>query len=296
MTAIQSMTGFSRVDGHDDSVSWVWEVKSVNNRGLDIRCRIPQGYEAIEQPARESVGSRFRRGSIYVNLSVQHGDSTPRMRLNEDLLTQIPELLGTLRARVGGEPPRLDGLLSLRGLLEPEADEPTEEVLSSRRRAMLSDLDEALAALESARTAEGGRIEAALRDHLSMVAALASEARGLAATQPDALKKRLYDQVSALLAASAGFDENRLAQEAALLAARADIREELDRLDAHLQQARELLAEAQAIGRRLDFLCQEFNREANTLCSKSTDIALTRVGLALKAAVEQFREQVQNIE
>lgn len=294
--AIQSMTGFARAEGHDDATAWGWEVKSVNNRGLDIRCRLPAGYEALDTPVREAVAKQFKRGSVSVNLSVQRGETTPRMRLNEELLDQIPALLETLRVRVGGEPPRLDSLLAMRGLLEPEDDESDERAIEARHRAMLAGFTEALAGLAVSREAEGGRIAEALLDRLDVITGLADEAADLAAAQPEALKARIRDQVEALLEASPALDETRLAQEAALLAGKADVREEIDRLRAHLAQARDLMQEARAVGRRLDFLCQEFNREANTLCSKSTDIAMTRVGLSLKAAVEQFREQVQNIE
>ncbi len=199
-------------------------------------------------------------------------------------------------AGIGAPPPRIEGLLGLYGVVERIEEEETEDVRAAREAAMERTLADALDALARMRADEGARLHDTVAGHLARIAALAQDAAKSAAAQPEALKRRLAEQVAALLDARVGVSEERLAQEAALLATKADVREEIDRLNAHVTAARELLAAGEAVGRRLDFLCQEFNREANTLCSKATDIDLTRIGLDLKASIEQLREQVQNIE
>ena len=234
-----------------------------------------------------------------IALSVGRGDVAPGLRVNRDLLDQVIALAGELETSLGSgrvAPPRLDGLLAIRGVLETaNEDEPAEET-AAREAAMQGDLEAALDDLVAARRGEGTHLKAAVEAHLTTVETLTAAAAACAATQPDALRERLKTQVEALLDSVPALSEDRLAQEAALLIARGDVREELDRLGAHVAAARALLAEGGTVGRRLDFLCQEFNREANTLCSKSSDVGLTRIGLDLKSAIEQLREQVQNIE
>ncbi len=291
------MTGFARAEGHEDDFSWTWEGKSVNGKGLDVRCRLPAGCEGLEQPARERVAKRFRRGNISLALTVQWKQVRGSYRINRAVLDDILSLLPEMRERLpDAGPPQVDGLLALRGVIEPVEDEQSEAAHRAIETTLLAGLEAALESLASMRDQEGARLASVLNAHLDGIDRLCAEAESLAAAQPDAIKERLRTQVAALLEAVPALPEERLAQEAALFMAKADVREELDRLKAHLEAARDLMGGDGAVGRRLDFLCQEFNREANTLCSKSVDVALTRVGIDLKAGVEQLREQVQNIE
>lgn len=293
---VASMTGFARTEGHADGTSWVWELKSVNSKSLDLRFRLPPGFEGLELPLRTSLAARLRRGNIAVALTVTRGAAGGGVRVNREALAQVLALVRELEGEIEAAPPRLDGLLGLRGVLESGdaiEDEATRERLNA---ALLASWETALAALETMRQAEGARLLPAIEARLQEIAGLVADAERGAAAQPAQIRQRLSDLLKELLASVPALPEERLVQEAALLAAKADIREELDRLTAHVAGARALVGEGAAIGRRLDFLCQEFNREANTLCSKSADVTLTRVGLALKAAIEQLREQVQNIE
>jgi uncharacterized protein (TIGR00255 family) len=293
---IASMTGFARAEGHEGPLSWAWELKSVNSKSLDLRFRLPPGFDALELPLRALVTQRLKRGSISAGLSVTRIAGAGNLRVNREALAVVIRLANELAAEVEAAPPRIDGLLALRGVLE-SGDEAPEEGARERHMKQLSDgFAQALEGLATMRLSEGARLEAVLAERLNEIAVLVNDAEGAAATQPAAIKARLKELIAALTEAVPALPEERLAHEAALLVAKADIREELDRLRAHLSAARSLLAEGGPIGRRFDFLCQEFNREANTLCSKSADLELTRIGLALKAAIEQLREQVQNIE
>ncbi len=293
---VASMTGFARQEGGEGAIAWTWEIKSVNGKSLDLRCRLPAGYEALEPVVRGAVPERCARGNLQINLSVNTSEQPLRMRVNQDLLDQLLALAKTLEDTAGAAPPRLDGLLALRGVVEAVEEEETPEARAAREAAMAADLGLALDALVEMRRAEGKRLKGLVEGHLSSIAGLTGKAAATAAAQPEALRARLKEQVEELLAASPALPEERLAQEAAVLVTKADVREELDRLDAHLAAARELLAEGGPVGRRLDFLCQEFHREANTLCAKAADVELTRLGLELKGAIDQLREQVQNIE
>jgi uncharacterized protein (TIGR00255 family) len=291
------MTGFARVEDSRDGVSWAWELKSVNSKSLDLRLRLPPGFDHLEPALRGSLGQRIKRGAISATLSLaREAGAGGGLRVNRAALDQILALADELTGKIEAAPPRLDGLLALRGILEPAGEEETPASRDALGAAFLAGWESALGGLVAVREAEGARLEAVLGERLAEMASLAAAAEASAAAQPDAIKARLRSLVAALLEASPALPEERLAQEAALLVGRADIREELDRLAAHLAAAQDLLREGAAIGRRFDFLCQEFNREANTLCSKSADVELTRTGLALKAAIEQLREQVQNIE
>ena len=290
------MTGFARQDGGDDTVTWAWELKSVNGKNLDLRCRVPSGYEALEVAARATAQARCARGNLQLSLTVNRGQAPVKLQVNREILDQLLGVLRELEGEVRAEPPRLDGLLAVRGVLETVEEEETKEQMEVRAKAMEADLVLALEALVVMRRAEGQRLEAMASGHLAEIERLTAAAGETAAARPEALRARLKAQVEELLEAAPALPEERLAQEAAVLAAKADVREELDRLEAHVAAARDLLAEGKAIGRRLDFLCQELNREANTLCSKSQDVALTRIGLDLKAVVDQLREQIQNIE
>lgn len=291
---VASMTGFARVDGHGDGYHWTFEAKSVNGRNLDLRCRLPSGFDAIEAVARAEVPKRLARGNLNLTLTVNRTQSVSQLRINRELLAQVLELAREIEG-AGAAPPRLDTLLAVRGIIEPVEEDETE----ARERveaALKSDLSRLIDQLVVARIAEGNRLAEVLHGHLDEIERLVTAAGACASTQPAALREKLRAQVAALLNAAPALPEERLAQEAAILIGKADVREELDRLTAHIQAARDMMAEGGAIGRRFDFLCQEFNREANTLCSKSADVELTRIGLSLKAAIEQLREQVQNIE
>ncbi len=295
--SVNSMTGYARVSGEENGLGWVWEVKSVNGRGLDVRTRLPPGYDFLDLTVRDAVLKRFKRGNITVNLSISHKSQQGSVAVNEVLLDQLVALARRWQEKAPDlAAPRLDGLLALRGVLESgDAAEPAGEETETAKT-LLAQCDKALAQMETMRADEGKRLAEVLTGHLDEIALLVTDAMGSAALDPTQVKARLRQQVAALLETGAPVSEERLAQEVALLLGKADVREELDRLSAHLTAARKMLASAEPVGRKLDFLCQEFNREANTLCSKANDIALTRIGLGLKAAIEQFREQVQNIE
>jgi uncharacterized protein (TIGR00255 family) len=292
---LASMTGFARAQGEAHGISWAWEIKSVNGRGLDLRLRLGPGFDSLEPELRAGLSQRFRRGNVSATLTVAR-TQPPGLRINRAALAQLMALVDELGGEIEAAPPRIDGLLALRGVIET-VEEDDEPVAAARRGDMLRGWAGALDRLAAARVEEGARVGVLLRGQLDEMAALAAAAADCAAAQPAAIRERLLAALAGLVGPGApAMPEERVAQEVALLAARADIREEIERLRAHVAQAGDLIDEGEAVGRRLDFLCQELNREANTLCSKSADIALTRTGLALKAVIEQFREQVQNIE
>lgn len=293
MTAV-SMTGFARTRGARGTLDWTWELKSVNGKGLELRFRLPPGCDGIEIAARQAIQTKLKRGSVQVVLSLAEQAQAPNLRINQEALQAISEAIRAMEHVLPMQPPSADGLFRIKGVLEE--GERVDADIEARDAALLASLNEAITALAKARAEEGARIESVLSAQLDRIAAIATEARSLASLAPEAVKQRLTDQVAKLLEPASALSPDRLYQEAALLAAKADVTEELDRLDAHVAQARDLVAATEPSGRRLDFLCQEFTREANTLCSKSFDIKLTRLGLDLKAVIEQFREQVQNIE
>jgi uncharacterized protein (TIGR00255 family) len=296
MQPVASMTGFARTDGEAEGLGFAWELRSVNNRGLDLRLRLPPGFEGLEPYLRKEIAAQLARGSVAAALTVVRPGSQSRFRINTEALEQLLELMRELDSRIEADPPRLDGLLGLRGVLET-VDEPEDPARrEAQERALLEGFRAALRGMIEMRRTEGRALAEVISARLGEIAARSGEARRVAALQPEALRRRLREMVAELLDASPALPEERLAQEAALLIQRADATEELDRLEAHVEAARGLLAEGGPIGRRLDFLCQELNREANTLCSKSSDLELTRIGLAVKAAIEQLREQVQNLE
>jgi uncharacterized protein (TIGR00255 family) len=296
-STLVSMTGFARAEGVAGPWRWAWELKSVNGRNFDLRLRLPQGAEALEPVLRQRAAAVVRRGNVQANLHLNREGATSELRVNEDALAQVLTVLARLEKQgVSAHPPSYDGILALRGVLETGEPEETEAERDAREAALLAGFDEALAALDAARRAEGAHLAAILRGQIDTLAALVGEAETCAAAQPDYLRARLKKQVEELAQTGVAVSEDRLAQEVALLVTRIDVREEIDRLKAHLEQARELLASAEAVGRRLDFLTQEFNREANTLCSKAQDVTLKRVGLEMKSIIDQMREQVQNVE
>ncbi|MBX9751211.1 MAG: YicC family protein [Roseococcus sp.] len=293
-----SMTGFAREAGTlADGSGFAWEMKSVNGRGLELRFRLPPGLDALEGSAREAAAKRLKRGNVQIGLALKQEGRAP---LTPDLaaLDRMVELARNVAARLGAETPRAEALLALPGIFRAEAPEPSEAEEEMRRATLLAAFQRGLAALWASRMAEGERLAAILTALLDEIEALCAAATAEAATQPEAQRAKLMESLAALLgeAGRARFPEERLAQEVALLAAKSDVREELDRLGAHLAAARGLVAEGEGAGRKLDFLVQEFVREVNTLCSKSASVALTRIGLELKAAIERLREQAANVE
>jgi uncharacterized protein (TIGR00255 family) len=290
------MTGFARTEGQTEGLAWAWELRSVNGKSLDLRLRLPPGWEALEGVCKSEIGELLKRGSVSGTLSVTEQARPPILKLNQAVVEQVVTLMRSLEGVIDATPPTIDGLLSIRGVIEVAEDVISPEQRELRQSVVQAGFRAALQALAAARLGEGERTAQALIARLDEIAGLVLEAEALAAAIPAQLRSRFQRQIATLLEAVPPLSEERLAQEVALLITRADVREELDRLGAHLQAARALLDEGANIGRRFDFLCQEFNREANTLCSKSADIGLTRVGIALKAAIEQLREQVQNIE
>jgi len=296
MTNIASMTGFAESTGSHEGLRWRWEAKSVNSRSLDLRLRTPPGYDGLEPAARKLAAERFQRGAFQISLSIESSEAGRGLAIDPVALASAVKIAREVAAETGLAPARVDGLLALKGVIvadEVGALDPL--VRGARDAAILESLGLAFDKLARERLREGAKLAQVMGAQVEEIARLTGEAGSLAAAQPAALRERLSAQIKELLDGNA-IAEERLAQEVALLAVKADIREELDRLAAHVQDARALLGQAKGVGRKLDFLAQEFNREANTLCSKSADIALTRTGLALKAVIDQFREQAQNVE
>jgi uncharacterized protein (TIGR00255 family) len=290
------MTGFARRQGSLDGFLWAWELKCVNGRNLEVRCRLPAGLDALDGFVRAACAERLKRGNLSITLTADDRQTTPTFRINEAALAQIGRLLEGLKGKFDAAPPRLDGLISLKGVLEVEEQQVTPDVTERRIQAVQADFVACLEDLQQARLEEGKKLAGITRQHLGEIERLGEAAAASAAAQPAALRERLAKQIAELMPPAVALPDERLALEVALLAAKADVREELDRLTAHVAAVRGLLDQGGAIGRRVDFLCQEFNREANTLCSKADDLALTNIGIELKAAIEQLREQAQNIE
>ncbi len=289
---IASMTGFARTRGEHGADSWVWEVKSVNARGLDIRVRLPSGHEDVETAIRDAIAKRFRRGSIFASLSLQRAGIDEVLQVDRALLEQLI----AVTEEFSDTSPNIEALLAVRGVVAAAEQVIDEDTETARRKACAENFRTALDALATARDEEGARLSTLLETRLVEIETFVGEAESEAAARPDAVRKRMQSQLADLLDGTHAVPEERLAQELALISVKNDVREEIDRLGAHVAQARDLLAEGEPVGRRLDFLCQEFNREANTLCAKSNDVELTRIGLALKASIDQLREQVQNVE
>jgi uncharacterized protein (TIGR00255 family) len=295
--ALSSMTGFARGQGVAGPYAWSWEIKSVNAKGLDLRLRLPPGWDAVEVPARTRGAEKLSRGTVYANLSVERKGIAPAVKINEAVLSAVIATLDGLDNRiVGAARPTLDGILALKGVMEISDEDEREEDRRAAEAAIIAGFNQALAGLIAMRQEEGATLGRLLSARLAEIAALAARAEAAPGRKPEAIKARLAEQVAVLLSASGRFDSDRLHQEAIMLAAKADIREELDRLASHVAQAQKMLADGGPVGRRLDFLAQELNRESNTLTAKANDVDLTNIGLELKAVVEQFREQVQNLE
>jgi uncharacterized protein (TIGR00255 family) len=294
--ALSSMTGFARADGTHGSYRWTWELKSVNAKGLDIRLRLPPGWDAVEVPVRARAAEALTRGTVYATLTASREGAAPVVRVNEPVLAAVLSTIRHVAQRIDATPASLDGILALKGVIEVIDEDESEDDRRAAEAAFVGGFAQALAGLADMRRHEGAALARVLTQRLDDIAGLTARAEAAPGRKPEAIRARLKEQVALLLDSSDRLDADRLHQEAILIAAKVDVREELDRLAAHVGQARRLLDQGGAVGRRLDFLAQEFNREANTLCSKSNDVDLTNIGLELKSFVEQFREQVQNLE
>ncbi len=292
---LNSMTGFARLDGSSGGNRFAWELRSVNGRGLDLRLRLPPGFDAVEAVVRRTASAALARGNVSITLTVTRETSSQTFRIDEGLLAALIDTARRYAGTPGIRDASLDGLLAVRGVVDVVEAAPDEAAARTFEAELIAAFSRALADFQASRASEGVALARILGDQVDEIARLVAEAEALPARTPEAIRDRLEEQLAVLLARE-DIDPQRLHVEAALIATRADVREEIDRLKAHIAQARELLAGDAAVGRRLDFLAQEFNRESNTLCSKSNDTALTRIGLALKAVVDQFKEQVQNVE
>jgi uncharacterized protein (TIGR00255 family) len=290
------MTGFARSHGTSGPYAFEWELKSVNAKGLDVRLRLPPGWDEIEQLARKRTTDLLSRGTVYANLSVRRANAQSTVKVNEEVLAAVVRIATDLTSRLDAAAPRIDGLLAIKGVIEVAEPDRDEAEDAAARAAIEQSFADALASLVEMRKREGETLATVLSLRLDEIESLAKKAEEAPGRKPEAIRARLAEQIATLLEASDRFDSDRLNQEAIMIATKADIREELDRIASHVAQAREILQKGGAVGRRLDFLAQEFNREVNTCCSKSNDLELTNTGLAMKNVVEQFREQVQNLE
>ena len=294
--ALRSMTGFARADGSGEGTRWTWEVRSVNGRGLDIRIRTPPGLEHVEQAVRDRVAERIARGNVQLTLSAKREAGEEKLSVNEEILDQVADAIDAIGQRFKVSAGSAEAILAIRGVVDassPELDEPARRALGER---VVASLDEALVELVDVRAREGAAIGQLLGARLDEIEHLVAAAEDTPGRTAEAIRARLSEQLAVLLENQNALDPARIHQEAVLLATRADIREELDRLAAHVAAAGELVSAGGPIGRRLDFLAQELNREVNTLCAKSNDLALTKIGLDMKSSIDQFREQVQNLE
>ena len=293
-SALQSMTGFARVEGAHQGWRFVWEVRSVNGRGLEWRARLPAGFDALEPEMRKLAKVKLSRGSLNIGLTLNTDKPEIGYRVNEAMLADALAMIEKIRSQIDCAPPQAEGLLALRGVIEQSEEQVSEEDKNALYSALLDSFNSALDALADARRKEGAAMGAVLVGQLDSIEALTKDAAANAAATPAAIRDRIAAQLKELL--DGALPEDRLAQEAAVLAMKADVREELDRLASHVDAGRALLVKPGPVGRDLDFLTQEFNREANTLCSKAQDMDLKRTGLELKRVIDQLREQVQNIE
>ena len=295
--AISSMTGFARGDGSAEGLAWVWEARSVNGRGLDVRLRLPPGMDGIEPLVREAISRRFTRGNISVSLTPERLNGASSVRLNEAVLGDVLKAAARVSELTGGTRPDTAALLAMKGVLESGdagLDDPDSRAI--RDKALIASFEITAGKLVEARRSEGARLKSVIVEQIATIEQLSKHVRASPSRTAEAIRQRLKEQIGRILDSSNGFDPERLHQEAVLAASRADVEEELARLDAHVAAARDILEETGSVGRKLDFLAQEFNREANTLCSKANAVDITRLGLTLKSTIDQLREQVQNIE
>ncbi len=293
---LTSMTGFARGDGEHGTLTWHWEIRTVNAKGLDIRMRLPQGFEGIEQRVRDACRKRLTRGNCFVALSVNRDAGGTEIQLNETALMQAAAAVRRASEIIDAEPPRLDGLMSIKGVLEIHEAEDDDDTRAAQIEAVISDLEQSLDQVVAARRDEGQRLSDVIKADLAEVARLVQIVENAPARSAETISARLREQIERLLDANSALDEDRLHQEAVMLAAKVDVQEEIERLKAHVAAGEDLLISGEPVGRRLEFLMQEFNREANTICSKSNDKEISHAGLALKSVIDRLREQVQNIE
>jgi uncharacterized protein (TIGR00255 family) len=299
--ALQSMTGFARTEGSHGTYRWHWEIRSVNGKGLDCRFRLPSGFEGMEPTLRDALGGAIKRGNCQAALQMDKAAAQTAVRVNDGMLKDVLSATKAVAAAAAVQgievaPPTTEGLLGIRGVLETADVEEDEADEAALHKALIASFVEVAALLAAARGDEGRKLDEIVTNQINTIETLTNEAAASPAGGTDAYRERLQQQVAELLGASPSLPEDRLAQEAALLATKADVREELDRLTTHVAQARELATSGEPVGRRFDFLTQEFNREANTLCAKAANADLTRIGLDLKAVIDQLKEQVQNVE
>ncbi|HEY4921885.1 MAG TPA: YicC/YloC family endoribonuclease [Xanthobacteraceae bacterium] len=294
--ALSSMTGFARAQGVAGAYGWAWEIRSVNAKGLDLRLRLPPGWDAIEPALRARAGEVLARGTLHATLNVERKGAAPVVKVNDEVLQAVIATLNSLADRIEAEPARLDGILAIKGVIEVTDAAESEAERAAAQATVVKGFDATLGELAKMRRHEGDALGRVLGARLDEMSALVARAEAAPGRKPEAIRARLAEQIATLLEASERFDPDRLHQEAILIASKADVREELDRLTAHVAQATKTIRDGGAVGRRLDFLAQELNRETNTLCAKANDMELTNIGLELKSLVEQFREQVQNLE
>ncbi|AJD52571.1 TIGR00255 family protein [Thalassospira xiamenensis M-5 = DSM 17429] len=292
---VSSMTGFARTDGGAEGFGWTWELRSVNGKGLDVRTRLNGGFERLEPVVRDAVVKRFKRGNMGVTLNVVRPGETSAYRINRDLLAELVALAEEFDRASSLSAGTIADLMNVRGVLEAVEQQEDDDSRENLDAAILESFGEALDQLAAHRAEEGAKLDEMLRGHIDRIEETVLRAENCASVRSDAIKAKLKRQIDELME-TGKFDPERLHQEAVLLATKADVREEIDRLKAHIIAARDMIQKGGAIGRKLDFQCQEFNREANTLCSKANDIELTNCGMELKVIIDQLREQVQNVE
>ena len=293
---LSSMTGFARSHGASGPYVFEWELKSVNAKGFDLRMRLPPGWDDLEASVKKRAGELLSRGTVYANLNVKRANAISTVRINEEVLASIVKVAGVLAGKIDAVAPSIDGLLAIKGVIEVVEPESNEAEDKAAKAAAAAAFEQALGDLVEMRQREGVTLGQILSQRMDEIEKLAKTAEAAPGRKPEAIRARLAEQIAALLESSERFDSDRLNQEAIMIAAKADIREELDRIASHISQAREMIGKGGPVGRRLDFLAQEFNREVNTCCSKSNDLEVTNTGLEMKNVVEQFREQVQNLE
>lgn len=290
------MTGFARASAQYERQNWTWEAKSVNGRSLDIRVKVPFGFDKFELPAKKIAADKLRRGSVALTLSMTAEREAHNLQINRELVDDLIALHEELSGRVNPEPPKIETLLTVKGVVETAEPNEADEDADEQEAAVMQSLQEALDGLIASRTTEGERLQQLVENYVDELETLCRKARASDGARIEQIRDKLQRQIAELLETPTALNEDRLAQEVAILATKADVREEIDRLEAHCAASRDLLAGGEPAGRKFDFLCQELNREANTLCSKSASDELTRIGLEMKAVIDQFREQAQNVE
>ena len=290
------MTGFSRAQGSDECCDWNWEIRSVNGRILDLRCRLGLGGERFESEVKKRIGARFKRGNISVTLKLSYPSVIHNLQVNQNFLNHLISLWRDYEGKNKIQPPTFDGLLSLRGVIETVSEDESSEEFANRDLQILKTLDEALDSMSAMRIAEGNAIQKLLLEQLNELSSLTIAVEKILESHPKNAWNNLKQQIEKLIDDKSIIDNDRIAQEVAILVSKSDIREELDRLQAHLEAAREQIIKGGAMGRKLDFISQEFNREANTLCAKANNYKISELGLSMKLLIDQFKEQIQNLE